>query len=378
MKEQPPTAEPQNVVNHVCHTLRLGSSLIHLYNLLLPAFSMPTSTLYSTLPNPQPIPYDFPAFMTAPNGVHEWARQPENAKSCKKYIASFSMAMWKLKKDGRWHESDELWAVHELWGEDTGGLMKVLYTVDLMLDSMPESALLSPASPTTPHPQSAHSHHQSISNHTTGPHDQSSYDIPFSMGGTGPGAGGISTMAANMHADLHTAERDGEASRRASMAGSSSAYRSVEELVASERTYVQELEVLQRYSRELLQYQLVTPDTVHLMFSNLGKVLDFHVRSPLCLCTELTTKSAASSPSLKPSSSPCKRSAPLLGVRAGGGSRLLNLCAISLIRKTLLTLLRRKTLPCTVLIVQTSSTPHRSSLQRWSISRYESPLSPGQ
>jgi cell division control protein 24 len=49
------------------------------------------------------------------------------------------------------------------------------------------------------------------------------------------------------------------------------------EILKTEKKYVQELEILQAYSQSLLQHSLVAPDTVHLIFSNLGKLLDFQV-----------------------------------------------------------------------------------------------------
>ena len=55
------------------------------------------------------------------------------------------------------------------------------------------------------------------------------------------------------------------------------AFKSVEELVSSEKSYVQELEILVRCSTEMLEVQLVSNETNHKVFSNLSKILDFHV-----------------------------------------------------------------------------------------------------
>ncbi|KAK4685467.1 cell division control protein 24, partial [Tremellales sp. Uapishka_1] len=292
--EQPPGAEPLDVVSHACHTLRLGSSLCHLYNLLIPSFTNPSSRLYADMPAPNQILYDFPNFYESPDGVRDWARRPENIKMCKKYIALFCMAMAKRREEGRW--PGELWAVHELMGndttgrDDTTGIMKVLHTVETILDHLPESAL-TPASPSTPYTSSSSQNFAAGSGTTPRALSRQSYDIPFSMGGTGPGMTAVSTMAATMNGGVHIrAQEEGpglDMQRKDSeTSADTNAFKSVEELVASEKTYVQELEVLQRCSKELLQAQLVTPDAVHKMFSNLANILDFHRRFLIQLETQ--------------------------------------------------------------------------------------------
>lgn len=101
---------------------------------------------------PAPIPIEFPDFDYAEgNGVFTWALLPQNVKSCKKGAAKFIVKLTELQKHGQWPQEDELWAVHELLGDDTSGLMKVLRTVNLVLDRLPESAWIrddeSPATP---------------------------------------------------------------------------------------------------------------------------------------------------------------------------------------------------------------------------------------
>lgn len=285
--EQPPSAEPLDVVSHMCHLFRLGSPLCHLYNLLIPAFNNESSLLYSPAPPPKQIEYDFPPFYDSPDGVKNWAKRPENAKTCQKYIAMFCMAMKQRREENRWH--DEIWALHELWGKSTGeemeaydstGLMKVLHTVETILDNLPESAV-SPLSPNTPY--SGGSHHAYGSMSMASRHNRESYDIPFSMGGTGSGANAVANLAATMNGGVHIQNelqpvgdmpRTGPA---ANSAADANAFKSVEELVSSEKSYVQELEILVRYSNELLEKQIVSAETCHVMFSNLGKILDFHV-----------------------------------------------------------------------------------------------------
>ena len=268
------------------HLFRLGSPLCHLYNLLIPAFVDPQSALAAGGPQPEPISYDFPSFMECPDGIRNWAKRPENAKQCQRLIARYCMAMNQRRSEGRWH--GDIWALHELWGQTSGdeaetydstGLMKVLHTVEAMLDNLPVSAI-SPMSPTTPFTSS--SQFFSAKGHLS----RQSYDIPFSMGGSGSGMNAVETMAATMNGGVHIeaagsapAPTGGAAMSRAMSKSSadSNAFKSVEELVSSEKSYVQELEILVRYSTELRAKQIISTDTNHAMFSNLSKILDFHV-----------------------------------------------------------------------------------------------------
>lgn len=282
----------------MCHTFRLGSPLCHLYNLLIPAFTDVDSPLYAEGDAPKYIEYDFPNFYSNSEGVKNWAKRPENAKTCQKYIAMFCMAMKQRQSEGRW--PGDIWALHELWGKTSGdeaetydstGLMKVLHTVEAMLDRLPESAM-SPISPTPQTPYTA------VSSSSRAQHplhmSRQSYDLPFSLGGTGSGATAVanmvSTMNGGVHIDSHEANTPitpgtGEDMARGMSKSSvdANAYKSVEELVASEKSYVQELEILVRCSQELLEGQLVSTETNHQIFSNLSKILDFHVSDAFAL-----------------------------------------------------------------------------------------------
>ncbi|WVR07728.1 hypothetical protein IAU60_004771 [Kwoniella sp. DSM 27419] len=290
--EQPANAEPLDVVSHMCHTFRLGSPLCHLYNLLIPSFTNPESSLYADLPGPTPLQYDLPDFMDSPSGVKNWAKRPEHAKKCQRYIATFCMALQKRSEEGRWQS--EIWALHELWGKSTGeeaeaydstGLMKVLHTVEEMLDHLPDSAM-SPLSPTTPHTASSSFAHNAMRNH------RQSYDLPFSLGGAGSGSGAVANMAATMNGgvrlDTAIPAPSGEDMNRGLSRSSAdaNAFKSVEELVSSEKSYVQELEILVRCSQEMLDAQLVSSETNRQIFSNLPKILDFHRKFLIKLETE--------------------------------------------------------------------------------------------
>ncbi|CAO3698705.1 unnamed protein product [Rhizopus stolonifer] len=52
----------------------------------------------------------------------------------------------------------------------------------------------------------------------------------------------------------------------------------VYELVSTERKYVQDLEALQTYMREVQAQQLLSPDTMHYLFGNLNALVDFQRR----------------------------------------------------------------------------------------------------
>jgi hypothetical protein len=142
-----PEGEPKMaVMQHVWESLKLGTSLCHLFNMLLPNFSHDAT----------PISIEFPDFdYEGPEGkgVYAWAREKDNLKKCKKGAANFIMRMTQLKKSGHWPEEDPLFTVMELLGESTESLKVVLNTVIRLLDRLPESAWIQDDenSPTTPY-----------------------------------------------------------------------------------------------------------------------------------------------------------------------------------------------------------------------------------
>lgn len=109
------------------------------------------------------------------------------------------------------------------------------------------------------------------------------------MGGIGSGASAVANMAATMNGGVHVETGPSENSPTAAemqrglstSLAEANAFKSVEELVASEKSYVQELEILVRCSQEMLEAQLVSTETNHQIFSNLSKILDFHVSKRL-------------------------------------------------------------------------------------------------
>lgn len=290
--DQPPSAPQLDVVSHMCHVFRLGSSLCHLYNKLIPTFTDEHSVLFADLPAPPDIPYDMPNLMEAPEGVRNWAKRPANVKACKRYIATFIMAMTQRKEEGRWH--GELWSLTELFGNtagdddaafesyDSASLMKVFLTVEGILDNLPESSL-TPTTPTTPFGLGGASLAGGIAPMTS-VHSSTRQSLD------GAGAGSTTPLLGNMTPNgvVNLDDVPGPASVVPSEASavSNNAFKSVEELVLSERSYVQELEILERCSDEIRKAELISADTVYSMFSNLRQILDFQRKFLIKLETE--------------------------------------------------------------------------------------------
>lgn len=295
-----PEGQSLYVVPHLLHVLRLGSSLCHVYNALIPAFTSPSSPLYADLPAPPRLEYEFPNFMDSPHGVRNWAKKPENAKVCQRYIYAFLAQMMQRKEEGRWYGED--WAIHELLGRtigdesecenyDSTGLMKVFQTVEAMLDHIPDSAM-SPVSPTptTPFgssqsisaviaPMTNMNGHQARLSYPDGSYVSMNSSITLVNGNhIGPGGMDDSQSKTASVEHLHTPATDAS--------GADKAFKTVQELVNSERSYVQQIEILERYSAEILDADLVSPETVYSIFSNLRQILDFQRKFLIRLETE--------------------------------------------------------------------------------------------
>lgn len=279
--QQPPTAPQLDVVSHMCHVFRLGSSLCHIYNSLIPSFTNPSSPLYADLPSPAPLAYDFPAFMDTPDGVRNFAKKPGNKRACKRYIYDFINQMKQRYEEGRWH--GEPWAVNELYGRegddsehesyDTSSLMKVFVTVEAMLDNLPDSCM-SPISPTPTTPFGSSSQSLAAMGPMTSinPSARASYELAPSSGN-----GVISLDDSSTPPAVETPPQPSQPGN---------AIKTVEELVNSERQYVQELEILERNSAEILRAELVSAETCYSIFSNLRQILDFQRKFLIKLETE--------------------------------------------------------------------------------------------
>ncbi|KAI9316775.1 hypothetical protein BX666DRAFT_1946753 [Dichotomocladium elegans] len=83
---------------------------------------------------------------------------------------------------------------------------------------------------------------------------------------------------------IHLLEKDGVIAIRSSNRNSDPSApkdtrdQVVLEILNSERKYVQDLEVLQNYMRDLQNQKIVSPDTIHYLFGNLNTLLDFQRR----------------------------------------------------------------------------------------------------
>ncbi|KAJ9103339.1 hypothetical protein QFC19_004437 [Naganishia cerealis] len=326
----PATAERLDVLQHVWLSFKLGSSLCHLFNMLLPTLD----------PHPPaPIPVEFPDFdYPEGNGVFTWALLPQNIKSCKKGAAKFIVKMTELRNAGKWPQEDELWAVHELLGEDTSGLMKVLKTINLLLERLPESAWIrdddSPAPPfgnsvpetgghlaeatdafahmtvtSTNPPMSASGqpHTRSLSN-AVGSAGHPGHSLSMSNGSAGallngkngrpPGQGltintaldghnsNMPRTASGTHQHQHSFPAGPPTGIDLGPVDVGGAAMHVWEILKTEKKYVAELEIMQTYSQSLLQQSIVAPDTVHIIFANIAKLVNFSRRFLTALETE--------------------------------------------------------------------------------------------
>ncbi|GAA5980486.1 hypothetical protein JCM11641_003410 [Rhodosporidiobolus odoratus] len=180
-----PLSAQTDPVSQVLNVLRLGSSLCFLFNKLGHAHQLdvnPKATL-------------------------------NNLKACQRGTAHFVMA---CKQDLKWPESD-LFAVNELYGQDTNGVVKVVHTVTKLLEMLEAQGVLLP----------------------------SGDDIDQ----TGPIAG---------------------PSDERSLV--------VREILDSERKYMQDLDVLQDYQRQLQMNDILTQDQIHALFINLNNLADFQRR----------------------------------------------------------------------------------------------------
>ncbi|GAA5827831.1 hypothetical protein JCM11251_007693 [Rhodosporidiobolus azoricus] len=179
------TIQASDPVSQVLSVLRLGSSLCYLFNQLGHAHQLDV--------NPQ--------------------ATLSNLKACQRGAAHFIMA---CKQDLNWPEGD-LFAVNELYGQDTNGVVKVVHTVTKLLDLLESQGVLLPP-PEAPEPAPGHA----------GPSDERSLVV--------------------------------------------------REILDSERKYMQDLEVLQDYQRQLQMNDLLTQDQIHSLFINLNKLADFQRR----------------------------------------------------------------------------------------------------
>jgi cell division control protein 24 len=298
--DQPASAPSLDVVSHMCHVFRLGSSLCMLFNKLIPSFVAPTSPLYSDLDMPSSITFEVPDIKSCPDGVRNWAKRPENMKPCQKHIALFCMTMTQRKDEGRWPH--EVCAYQEVWGKssgdetevegyDSGSLMKVFQTVEHILDNLPETAM-SPSSPTPTNTMggSIAQSFAAISPMTASASTaRQSYEHPLSSRSSTTLVNPLSASVNGSSTDIEHSVGPASVEQLKSASDTAlidAAFKTVEELVNSERSYVQELEILERCSVEILKAELVSAETVFSIFSNLRQILDFQRKFLIKLETE--------------------------------------------------------------------------------------------
>ncbi|EST05946.1 CDC24 calponin [Kalmanozyma brasiliensis GHG001] len=176
-------------VTQLWQCFRLGSPLCALFNTMNPDVELPV--------NPD--------------------ANRSNANACKAQVMKFIIA---LKEKLGW-DPDDIFTVSQLYLNDTNGFVKVVRTINRLLDVFEERGLL------------------------------------------------IETNRKSDNDDLDTPSDD-----RAKV---------IRELLTTERKYVQDLEVMQNYARALAQYDILPPDTLHNLFGNLNKLVDVQRRFLICV-----------------------------------------------------------------------------------------------
>ncbi|KAF9268658.1 hypothetical protein L218DRAFT_853032 [Marasmius fiardii PR-910] len=151
---------------------------------------------------------------------------PDRAK--KRAIALFSM---QIKNVTDRIPEVEQFMVTDLWNRgSTDGLVKVIKTVKAIVDHLPEDAWEDV--PSSPPYMSSHDSHDSLA-------------------------------------------LDASSSPAPSNARETARNNIVREIVETERKYVQDLEIMQKYATALSQSNIIDQDTIHFLFPNLNKLLNF-------------------------------------------------------------------------------------------------------
>ncbi|PWY98848.1 hypothetical protein BCV70DRAFT_192816 [Testicularia cyperi] len=176
-------------VTQLWQCFRLGSPLCALFNTMNPEVELPV--------NPD--------------------ANRSNANACKAQVMKFIIA---LKEKLGW-DPDDIFTVSQLYLNDTNGFVKVVRTINRLLDVFEERGLLDESKRQTSGDELEH------------PSDD-----------------------------------------RAKV---------IRELLTTERKYVQDLEVLQNYARALAQHDIIPPDTLHNLFGNLNKLVDVQRRFLICV-----------------------------------------------------------------------------------------------
>lgn len=176
-------------VTQLWQCFRLGSPLCALFNTMNPEVELPV--------NPD--------------------ANRSNANACKAQVMKFIIA---LKEKLGW-DPDDIFTVSQLYLNDTNGFVKVVRTINRLLDVFEERGLL---------------------------------------------------IETNRKSDTEDLEHPSDDRTKV-----------IRELLTTERKYVQDLEVMQNYARALAQYDILPPDTLHNLFGNLNKLVDVQRRFLICV-----------------------------------------------------------------------------------------------
>ena len=175
-----------------------------------------------------------------------------NQSICKKGVARFIMACKKLGDTERAESggskgwtTDDLFTVSDLYKTDTNGFIKVLHTVNLVLDRLESQGKLldepQPINSTTP-TNGSPSLSNGFPNDLISPIDNAPH--PFS------------------HINTTNATRK----------------KISQELIESERKFIMDMELLQSFADEIRNSNIFSHDTHHSIFTNLNALVDFQRR----------------------------------------------------------------------------------------------------
>ncbi|KAF9038285.1 hypothetical protein BDZ89DRAFT_1010693 [Hymenopellis radicata] len=187
------------------------------------SFGIPLCYIFDQLPD------DFNKINNSDFNQEQYDSNPDRAK--KHGIALFAMQI-RTDKVAQNIPGCELFTVTDLWDRNsTDGLVKVIKTVSAIVSHLPESSFDDP--PPSPPYMSTHDSHDSLNT-----------DHPTS---SVPPATAQESARTNI----------------------------IREMVETERKYVQDLEIMQKYAAALSQSNLIDQDTIHLLFPNLKQLLNF-------------------------------------------------------------------------------------------------------
>nr|QHW03305.1 guanine-nucleotide exchange factor Cdc24 [Flammulina velutipes] len=185
------------------------------------SFGIPLCYIFDQLPE------GYPKINNADFKEEQFDTNPDRAK--KHAIALFAMQI-RTDQVTKSIPGCEAFTVTDLWDRNsTDGLVKVIKTVTALVNYLPESSFDDP--PPSPY-MSSHDSHDSLAT---------------DLAPVVPPASAQESARNNI----------------------------IREMVETERKYVQDLEIMQKYAAALSQSNLIDQDTIHLLFPNLKQLLNF-------------------------------------------------------------------------------------------------------